>query len=80
MFFSEARKRMINIAFDQGILDEKWVDEIYAEQKGLISTEKLRTMPSDIADDPVKLINAVLDSMDPEFNPMNPKNDKPKTE
>jgi conjugal transfer pilus assembly protein TraF len=75
VYFSELEKRMINVAFEEDILGDEWFDTINRDQKGLMSAKALRELPEDIADDPIKLINAVVDAMDPNHNPMNKKYD-----
>jgi conjugal transfer pilus assembly protein TraF len=72
VFYTELEKRMINIGFESRMLDSKHYDQIFEDDKGLLSPDALKAMPKDIADDPVKLINAVIDSMDPDYNPMDP--------
>jgi len=58
---NELTKRMVNVAFDQNILDEEWYYRVYPEQKDLINPDKIRDLPVDIASDPVELINQVVD-------------------
>ena len=76
VYFREMEKRLINIGFETGLLDDSFYDTIFRDQKGLMSPDVLKAMPADIADDPVKMVNAIIDSMDPNYNPMNPKHNQ----
>ncbi|GAA5143258.1 conjugal transfer protein TraF [Thalassotalea piscium] len=60
----ELTTRIVNIAFDQNILNEEWYNRVYPEQQGLLSPEQLADLPNFDADDPVSLINAVVELLE----------------
>lgn len=58
---SELFNRVLNIAFEQRILGKDWFEKIHKNQMGLISKEQIAHLPEGMEDDPVALINAVVD-------------------
>ena len=59
--YEEMTTRLINIAFDQNILNEEWYYRVYPEQQGLIATDQVNGIEHLNIDDPVELINTVID-------------------
>jgi conjugal transfer pilus assembly protein TraF len=58
--FAELTNRMINVAFEQDILNEDWYFRVYPEEKGLISPERLASLKGLDSKDPLALINQAM--------------------
>lgn len=58
---AELFNRVLNVAFEHQILGKDWYDKIYKNQKGLIGTAKYASLTDGLEDDPVMLINAVVE-------------------
>ena len=61
---SELTNRIVNVSFDQNILNEEWYYRVYPEQQGLISPDQLNGLSGVDSSDPVKLINTVVDMLE----------------
>lgn len=62
--YRELTQRMLNVAFDRNVLNEEWYYRVYPEEKGLIAPEQLRAFSGDVVEDPVELINSVVDMLE----------------
>lgn len=53
--------RTLIAGFEHGILGKEWYDKIYHTEMGLIASNEYGELPEGMADDPVLLINSVID-------------------
>jgi conjugal transfer pilus assembly protein TraF len=58
---TELFNRILNVSFEERILGKDWYDKIYKNQSGLISTSAYAALASGVEDDPVALVNAVVE-------------------
>lgn len=62
--YEELTRRMLNISFQEGLLGEEWFERVYRQQNGLINTAMYEGLEPGMEDDPVALINAVVDMIE----------------
>jgi conjugal transfer pilus assembly protein TraF len=62
--YEELTRRMLNISFQEGLLGEEWFERVYRQQNGLINTAMYEGLEPGMEEDPVALINAVVDMIE----------------
>lgn len=66
--YEQLSSRILNVSLEQNILEEEWYLKVNPERKGLITPEQLSALSSGLgsamSDDPVKMINAVMEMID----------------
>lgn len=62
--YEELTRRILNISFQEGLLGEEWFERVYRQQNGLINTAMYEGLEPGMEDDPVALINAVVDMIE----------------
>jgi conjugal transfer pilus assembly protein TraF len=62
--YEELTRRILNISFQEGLLGEEWFEKVYRQQNGLINTAMYEGLEPGMEEDPVALINAVVDMIE----------------
>jgi hypothetical protein len=52
---------MLVAGFETGVLGKSWYERIYQNENGLIAASAYDALPDDMSDDPVLLINSVIE-------------------